>query len=190
MTINDALTNVREVSPTQETTPHILPPSYEPLPAELSTYGETILHALKAKKQTLCFAESCTAGMACFGIAAIPGASAILKGSLVAYDEAIKSHLLGVDPRIIAHFGVVSRQTALAMALGAQHLFQTHYSVATTGYAGPTGGDAHATLGTVCFAITSSDGSHSTFLRQFCGSRIEIIQQAVAFVLMKLSKIV
>ncbi len=137
---------------------------------------QSILDELSAKNETLGTAESCTGGNIAGTIAKIPGASAVLMGGIVSYHEAIKCDVLHVDPRIIAQYGVVSRETAIAMAMGAVHMLHTDWAVSVTGYAGPSGDP----VGKICFAVVSP--KHQVFLSVcylFDGNRTDNIQQAV-----------
>lgn len=97
-------------------------------------------------------AESCTGGMIAEACTAISGSSSWLRGSIVAYDPAIKQKLLGVPEATIQEMGVVSKETAIAMAEGATRALDCAGAVSTTGYAGPTGGDANNPCGTVYMA--------------------------------------
>lgn len=137
---------------------------------------KTILKELSLKNETLGTAESCTGGNIAGTIAKIPGASAVLRGGIVSYHEDVKRDVLHVDPHILSHFGVVSRETAIAMALGAANVLQTDWAISVTGYAGPSGND----VGKICFGIVSPKHHiYKTVCRRFDGDRIENIQQAV-----------
>ena len=66
---------------------------------------------------------------------------------------------------MIEQHSVVSEEVAKAMALGVQKIYKSDYGIATTGNAGPTKGDSHAEVGTVCIAIATPYGVYSeTFL--------------------------
>lgn len=83
-------------------------------------------------------AESCTGGLVASVLTDIPGSSKYVKGGIVAYDNAVKSYLLGVSSVTLQQFGAVSPQTAQAMALGALRELDVDCSVALTGIAGPS----------------------------------------------------
>lgn len=93
--------------------------------------------ALTARGHTLATAESLTGGLVCAALTAIPGASAVVRGSVVAYATEIKSVVLGVDPQLLARMGAVDPAVAVAMATGVRRLLGATYGVATTGAAGP-----------------------------------------------------
>jgi nicotinamide-nucleotide amidase len=113
---------------------------------------------LKEKNKTVATAESCTGGKVAQLLTSVSGASSYFKGSVVAYDTAIKINVLGISETLIAQHSVVSKEVASAMALSAQKMMQTDYAIATTGNAGPSKGDADAELGTVCIALATPNG--------------------------------
>jgi nicotinamide-nucleotide amidase len=113
---------------------------------------------LKEKKLTIASAESCTGGKIAQLFTSVPGASAYFKGSIVAYDTAVKVNVLGISENLIAQHSVVSKEVASAMALSVQKMMRTDYAIATTGNAGPSKGDADAEVGTVCIALVTPNG--------------------------------
>lgn len=123
---------------------------------------EVVLGKLLTKKgKTISTAESCTGGKIAAVISSVPGSSAYFRGSLVAYATDSKVSILGVKQATINKFSVVSTQVAEEMAIGIQQLMKTDFTIATTGNAGPSKGDADATLGTVCVAIATPKGVFS-----------------------------
>lgn len=113
---------------------------------------------LKEKNKTIATAESCTGGKIAQLLASVPGASTYFKGSVVAYDTAIKIDVLGIPATLIATHSVVSKEVASAMSLSVQKMMHTDYAIATTGNAGPTKGNADAEIGTVCIAMATPNG--------------------------------
>ena len=94
----------------------------------------------------------------------------------------LAKELLGVDPDAIARHGAVSEKVARQMAEGARRAADADYAVATTGFAGPTGGSAAKPVGTVWMAVA---GPHRTVtLLKQCGTdRGQVIDRASAFAL-------
>lgn len=125
---------------------------------------------------TVATGESVTAGGVAAAIAAIPGASTVLRGGVVAYHVDLKKSMLQVSDEDLAH-GIVSREVARAMARGAAASCGATLGVGTTGVAGPTSHDGSA-VGTVAVAV-SWEGREEAVLRHFDGSRADIIDQAV-----------
>ncbi len=122
------------------------------------TLEETVGKLLLDNNMTVSTAESCTGGRIASMITSVPGSSAWYRGSVVAYDNSIKTRILGVDPAVISRFGAVSEETVRAMAEGMRSLASTDYAVAVTGIAGPTGGTPEKPVGTVWIAVSSARG--------------------------------
>ena len=133
---------------------------------------------LTQKKLTLSTAESCTGGKIAETISAIAGSSSYFRGGVVTYATDTKVSILKVNQSTIDNYSVVSKEVAEEMALGAQKLLQTDFDIATTGNAGPTKGDADATVGTVCFAIATPKGVFSEEFN-FGQPRQKVIDRAV-----------
>lgn len=119
---------------------------------------EVVGRLLKDNNLTVATAESCTGGKIASLITSVPGSSGWFRGSVVAYDNSIKTGVLGVSNETLRLYGAVSAETAGEMARGARRLMGTDYSVAVTGIAGPTGGTADKPVGTVWIAIDSERG--------------------------------
>ncbi|MBX7059303.1 MAG: nicotinamide-nucleotide amidohydrolase family protein [Leptospirales bacterium] len=123
------------------------PDSYSP---ELA---EHLLHRLARERGfSIATAESCTGGLASKLLTDLPGASAYMRGAIVAYHNEVKIHRLQVDPALLERKGAVSEECAIAMAQGACAALDADYSVAITGVAGPDGGSAEKPVGLVHLA--------------------------------------
>jgi nicotinamide-nucleotide amidase len=116
------------------------------------TPQEELLKLLTEKKQTLAFAESCSGGYMAHLITAVPGASAVFKGCIVAYANEVKTAQLGVDTVTLEEHGAVSQLVVEQMALGACQHLNTSYGIASSGIAGPSGGSEDKPVGTVWLA--------------------------------------
>jgi nicotinamide-nucleotide amidase len=123
------------------------------------TIEQGVIERMVRGNLSLAVAESCTGGLITHRLTGISGASKVLRGSLVPYQESLKSSELGIPGDLISSRGVVSEDTALAMAEGIRKKWNTDYGLATTGYLGPTGGDSRAAIGTVWVALSDSKGS-------------------------------
>jgi nicotinamide-nucleotide amidase len=110
---------------------------------------------LKMKKGSVCTAESCTGGQIAQMLTSIAGSSAYYKGSIIAYENAVKTKLLAVNPLTLIDHGAVSEQVVKEMAAGARILLNTDYAVATSGIAGPDGATETKPVGTVWIAVAS-----------------------------------
>ncbi|MFD1030945.1 competence/damage-inducible protein A [Metaplanococcus flavidus] len=145
---------------------------------------------LKQQQKTISAAESLTAGLFQSELASVPGASAVLAGGTIAYNEEIKISQLGISAELLKSFGVVSEQTALAMAEGVREKFGTNFGIGLTGVAGP---DAHGgqPAGTVWIGIASESGTDAYRL-QLSGmrntNRIRTVKLALHYLIRTLSK--
>lgn len=96
-----------------------------------------IIELAKRAGVTLATAESLTGGMVCTALVSVAGASAVVRGGIVAYDSEVKVSALGVSQKLIDDEGPVAHAVAIAMARGARTMFGADVAVATTGVAGP-----------------------------------------------------
>ena len=112
---------------------------------------------LKEKHATLATAESCTGGTIAQMITSIPGSSVYFKGSVVAYSNEIKKHILGINDETLSKYGAVSEEVVTHMAASLQKMFDVDYAIATSGIAGPDGGSEEKPVGTVWIAIATPD---------------------------------
>ncbi len=113
---------------------------------------------LTARGETLAVAESCTGGAVAGKFTRLPGASHYFKGGVVAYTDAVKSDLLGIDREVIERCGAVSRRVAEEMARRVSRQMGSDYGIATTGVAGPEGGTDENPVGTVWMAVSTPSG--------------------------------
>ena len=74
-------------------------------------------------------------------------------GGVVAYDNTIKTNILGVEEESINVYGVVSTQVVEQMAKGVADKFMTDCTIATSGIAGPSGGSKQKPVGTIAIAV-------------------------------------
>ena len=116
-----------------------------------------VVTALIERRLTIAVAESLTGGMLVAELIKTPGASAVVRGGIVAYDTALKHSLLGVDAGLLAVHGPVHPDVARQMAAGVRSALTVDdlpadIGISTTGVAGPDpqGGVA---VGTVFVAI-------------------------------------
>lgn len=119
------------------------------------TLAGRVVHALRAKKQTLAVVESCTGGMLGQAITDVPGSSAAFLGGWITYTNALKTREVGVPAETFAPGGpgAVSAACARAMSEGGLRESGADWCLAITGVAGPDGGSAHKPVGTVYVAL-------------------------------------
>lgn len=107
-------------------------------------------------------AESCTGGLLASLLTDLEGCSSVFDRGFVTYSTDSKIEMLGVSGSLIAMFGVVSREVALAMAHGALAKSSANIAIAITGFAGPAG--AHDEAGLVHLAAVGK--GHLTVTRE------------------------
>lgn len=126
---------------------------------------------------TLSTAESCTGGNIAHRITSVAGSSQYFMGSVVAYDNSIKSSFLHVPSQLINDFGAVSEHTVRAMVNGVCDLMHTQCAIATSGIAGPGGGTPDKPVGTVWVAAKYGN-SVVAEKKLFFGNRAQVIERA------------
>lgn len=119
------------------------------------TAAAEVVATLTASGLTIGTAESLTGGLVCAALTDVPGASAVVRGAVVAYATDLKAAVLGVDPELLATGGAVQAEVAVQMAHGVCRVLGCEVGVATTGVAGPDPQDGQP-VGTVFVAVATS----------------------------------
>ena len=127
--------------------------------------ASVVLKQLRRGGHTLAVAESCTGGGLGAALAAVPGASDVFLGGVIAYANRVKQELLGVPAELLASHGAVSDPVAQAMAVGVRRATGADWALAITGVAGPGGGTAGKPVGLVHIAVAGPDGCSSEGVR-------------------------
>ncbi len=149
--------------------------------------AQKIVQLLRERNETITCAESITGGALTSELVSIPGASHVLKGSIVAYSTEVKVSELKVEPTLIQEFGVVSEEVALAMAQGVKAKFAAEWAISLTGVAGP--GASHGVpAGTVWLALLGP-GFEETVKLELMGEREMVRRGAVESALGVLERI-
>jgi PncC family amidohydrolase len=149
----------------------------------------TIIHSIfKEKDLTLSVAESCTGGLICHYLTAVPGASSFFSAGVVTYSTASKRKILGIPAKTLSSHGVVSEETARQMAERILTLTETDYSVSTTGNLGPNVLEDKP-RGLVFVAVRSKKGTVSKKLL-LKGTRGQIKEKAAIGALAFLAEVV
>ena len=129
--------------------------------------------------KTLVSAESLTGGGIGNALTGVPGSSAVYKGGIISYTNAVKETVLGVPTDVLTRYGAVSQWTAGYMASGARKVLRADIAVSVTGLAGPTGDEFGNPVGTVF--IGYEDAHQSTVHHYvFDGDREEVRKQTIA----------
>ena len=132
-----------------------------------------VLNLLRERGLTLGLAESVTGGLVSGRLTAIPGASDVLRGSVVSYSSEVKFDLLGV-PR----GPVVNEAAAVAMAEGARRVLGADVALSLTGVAGPAEQDGQP-VGTLCIAVAMNGRSTVSTTLRMPGQRDQMRQMSV-----------
>ena len=137
-----------------------------------------IANKLTSNNLTISFAESFTGGKISDTLVSVAGASSFFKGSLVCYSTSSKVNNLNVDKDLIDKYSVVSKEVVESMALNVKKMFNSDYSLATTGNAGPTKGDSNKEIGTVYIGLATPEKVFS-FEFNFGNSRERVTGKSV-----------
>ena len=136
------------------------------------TMESAVLDLLRGQARSLALAESVTGGLVAARLTSVPGASDVLRGSVVSYATEVKQDVLGVPVG-----PVVSEEAAIAMAEGACRVLDADVGIALTGVAGPTEQDGHP-VGTLFVGLCIDGDCEAAHLR-LPGDRDQMRQFAV-----------
>ncbi|HLZ21229.1 MAG TPA: competence/damage-inducible protein A [Ktedonobacterales bacterium] len=135
------------------------------------TPQSVVLRLLVERGLTLATMESCTGGLLASLVTDVPGSSEAFLGGLVSYATDLKVRW-GVPAETVEKFGVISVETARAMAASARERLGASLGVGITGVAGPDEVEGKQ-AGTVHIAVATS-GSISDTSQLFRGGRAEV----------------
>ncbi|WP_220093605.1 CinA family protein [Flexivirga caeni] len=148
--------------------------------------GAELIAALARRGDTVAVAESLTGGLVCAALTAVPGASAVVRGSVTSYATDVKASVLGVGERLLAAGGPVQAEVARQMAHGVRRLLGATHGLATTGVAGPDPQD-DVPVGRVFIAVGWDDAPgvpvDEVRMLELSGDRAAIREQTVDAVL-------
>ena len=148
--------------------------------AGLQSLAESVGARMRAVRQTLVTAESCTGGWIAKTVTDLAGSSEWFDCGIVAYSYEAKQALLSVNPRTLEAHGAVSRETVIEMVSGALVHSGAGVAVAVTGIAGPGGGTPDKPVGTVWIGWKRRGGYPRAEVFQFDGDREAVRRQTVA----------
>ncbi len=139
-------------------------------------------HPPQRPARTIATAESCTGGLLAARLTDLPGASAYMRGGIVAYSNEAKVAQAGVPAELIERHGAVSPQVAEALAKGARKRLGADVGVGITGIAGPGGGTPEKPVGTVCLSVIAPGASRARAMR-LPGGRQDIRERSTTVAL-------
>lgn len=128
-----------------------------PRPDLVADLAEQVLARARYLRLTVAVAESLTGGQLAAALTAVPGASAVFRGSVTAYATDLKAAILGVDNALLDQVGAVHAEVARQMAGGVRRVCRADLGIATTGVAGPEPQDGQP-VGTVFVAVAGQEG--------------------------------
>ena len=160
-----------------------------PIPAdtELDALARETGERLRAGRDKLVTAESCTGGWIAKTVTGIGGSSEWFDCGMVAYSYEAKQALLGVRPQTLEQHGAVSRECVVEMVSGALSHSGGTVAVAVTGIAGPGGGSPDKPVGTVWIGWKRRGGYARAEVFHFEGDRDAVRRQTVAMALRGIS---
>lgn len=145
-----------------------------------------LIAQLVRRGDTVAAAESLTGGLVCAALTAVPGASAVVRGSVTSYATDVKASVLGVDELLLRAGGAVQAEVARQMAHGVRRLLDATHGIATTGVAGPDPQD-DVPVGRVFIAAAWDDAPgipvDEVRMLDLTGDRAAIREQTVVAVL-------
>lgn len=151
------------------------------------TMESVVKDMLIAQKKTMAVAESCTGGYISHLMTSMAGVSQCFNGGVVAYENAVKQHILGVGEHDLIMYGAVSESVVKQMAKGVREKTGSDYGVATSGIAGPDGGTEEKPVGTVWIAVADENNAYAKKFF-FGGNRERVIKQSAMKALNELRK--
>ncbi len=139
---------------------------------------------LRARRETVATAESCTGGLIGDLITDVPGSSDYFVGGVVCYSNALKRSLLGVREETLARDGAVSEACVREMAEGVRRATSATWGVAVSGIAGPGGGSDEKPVGLVYFGVAGP--SETQVRRLHWPAERRLVKQLAAFAALNL----
>jgi nicotinamide-nucleotide amidase len=155
----------------------------------VAAVARALVAELTARGETVAVAESLTGGLVVAELVGVPGASAVVRGGVVAYATPVKATVLGVDAGLLAERGAVDPEVARQMAAGVRIALAVDdvpatWGISTTGVAGPDPQDGQP-VGTVFIGIAGASGAEAVELH-LDGDRGAIRQAVVSELLTRL----
>ena len=114
-------------------------------------------HLLKAQNQTVATAESCTGGYIGHLLSKHAGSSSFFTGSVVSYDNRIKTEFLDVPSQILQTVGAVSKEAVEQMAVAIRSKMNTDFGISVSGIMGPSGQTDEKPLGMVWIGVSNKE---------------------------------
>ncbi len=154
--------------------------------ADEDTLEAAIADMLHKRRESVATMESGTGGLLASTLTDVPGATQHFAGGVVAYHAQQKIDA-GVPAEVITSEGVVSPETAKAMARAARERFGAEYGIGTTGVMGPEPMEG-VPPGTVHIGLSSATGAEHSVSMTFNQGRAAVKRRAVTTSLLLLRR--
>ncbi len=142
---------------------------------------EHIALRLEANNKKITAVESCTGGLISTMLTKQPGISNVFDGAIVSYANKIKESWIGVNADTLENYGAVSENCVSEMLSGILAASNADFALATSGIAGPSGGDKAKPVGTVFVGVKSKNQDMSIVRLLLEGDRHYIQTQSAYY---------
>lgn len=139
-----------------------------------------LIKILKDKELKLALAESVTCGLSSYNMDECSGTSEVFSGSIVCYNQEVKTGLLGIKEELIEKFTAESQDVTDAMAKSLSKLISADVFAAITGLSSSGGSESpEKPVGTIFLSVYFQK---KLYQRRsiFKGDSESIVQQACA----------
>ncbi len=151
--------------------------------------SKKILNKLIERNISVSTAESCTGGLMAYSFVKNKDSSKIFKGGYITYSNEMKIKELKVKKISLKTNGAVSYQVAEEMLEGLYKKNKTKICISTTGIAGPGGSTLNKPVGLIYIGIRINK-KNVIIKKNFKGTRIQIQNKCVNFILKYLDKLI
>lgn len=136
----------------------------------MTDLAQEVGNLLRRQGLTLGVVESATGGLISHLLTNVLGSSDYYKGSVTAYNNEVKTKILGVKEDTINKYGAVSYHVAEEMAMGGRKILASDICLADTGIAGPGGATLEKPVGLFYIGLSHQVGTYSQ-QQDFRGNR-------------------
>ena len=151
--------------------------------------SKRVLNKLILKNISISIAESCTGGLLAYNFVRNTDSSKVFKGGYITYSNEMKIKELKVKKVSLKKNGAVSYQVAEEMVEGLYKKNKTKICISTTGIAGPGGSTLNKPVGLIYIGIRINK-KNVIIKKNFKGTRIQIQNKCVNFILKYLDKLI
>lgn len=115
---------------------------------------EALIKSLRQRKMKLALAESMTCGLASYKMNSCSDTSSVFTGSIVSYNEEVKTGLLKIDKNTLETYTAESQEVTNAMVVQLSTLISADVHAAITGLSAPGGSESkEKPVGTIFISL-------------------------------------